>query len=146
MVLQNPMLDSASDSARRHVINSVFAVYNEIPAYIDVRELSDLATACGVVLAVEVGYNETSLTLRGSNSCIESLLKALVSRPNAVSIIKNGPATVVLWDDRTKTVVKRTEDEADDPEKGFAMALVKKLYGTRSRFKRMLREKTKVQE
>lgn len=60
-------------------------------------------------------------------------------------VIKNGPATVVIWNDGSKTVVKRT-DEDDDPEKGFAMALVKKLYGTRSRFKKMLRDKTKVQE
>ena len=60
-------------------------------------------------------------------------------------VIKNGPATVVVWDDGSKTVVKRT-DEDDDPEKGFAMALVKKIYGTRSRFKKMLRDKTKVQE
>ena len=60
-------------------------------------------------------------------------------------VIKNGPATVVVWNDGSKTVVKRT-DEDDDPEKGFAMALVKKLYGTRSRFKKMLRDKTKVQE
>ena len=60
-------------------------------------------------------------------------------------VIKNGPATVVVWNDGSKTVVKRT-DEDDDPEKGFAMALVKKLYGTRSQFKKMLRDKTKVQE
>lgn len=41
-------------------------------------------------------------------------------------VIFNDPATIVFWTDGTKTVVK-THDEPFDPEKGIAMALVKKM-------------------
>ena len=42
--------------------------------------------------------------------------------------IFNNPATIVLWEDGTKTVVK-AENEEFDPEKGLAMAIAKKALG-----------------
>lgn len=39
----------------------------------------------------------------------------------------NGPATVIFWDDGTKTVVK-CQGEVFDKEKGLAMAICKKLH------------------
>lgn len=95
------------------------------------------------------GY-EYSIELTGHAGDLGTVIDMLENSRMPMSfvpekVIKNGPATVVVWNDGSKTVVKRT-DEDDDPEKGFAMALVKKLYGTRSRFKKMLRDKTKVQE
>ena len=93
---------------------------------------------------------EYSIKLTGHAGDLDTVIDRLENSRMPMSfvpekVIKNGPATIVIWDDGSKTVVKRT-DEDDDPEKGFAMALVKKLYGTRSRFKKMLRDKTKVQE
>ncbi len=43
-------------------------------------------------------------------------------------VIFNDPATIVLWQDGTKTVVK-VHDEPFDAEKGLAMAILKKLCG-----------------
>ena len=43
-------------------------------------------------------------------------------------VIFNNPATIVLWADGTKTVVK-AENEPFDPEKGLAMAIAKKALG-----------------
>lgn len=43
-------------------------------------------------------------------------------------VIFNDPATIVLWSDGSKTVVK-CENEKFDPEKGLAMAIAKKLLG-----------------
>ena len=43
-------------------------------------------------------------------------------------VIFNNPATIVLWADGTKTVVK-AENEEFDPEKGLAMAITKKALG-----------------
>lgn len=40
-------------------------------------------------------------------------------------IIFNPPATIVFWQDGTKTVVKCQNGEEFDPEKGLAMAIVK---------------------
>ena len=42
------------------------------------------------------------------------------------NVIFNNPATIVFWTDGTKTVVK-CEHEEFDPEKGLAMAIVKKV-------------------
>ena len=48
-------------------------------------------------------------------------------------VIFNPPATIVLWSDGTKTVVK-CQNEAFDREKGLAMAVAKKALGNRSNF------------
>ena len=48
---------------------------------------------------------------------------------------KNGsvPATIVYWTDGTKTVVKAVNEEYD-PEKGIAMAFMKKTLGNRGNY------------
>ena len=53
-------------------------------------------------------------------------------------VIFNDPATIILWKDGTKTVVKRSDDDIWDPEKGFCMAIIKKLYGRTSFIKRFM--------
>lgn len=57
-------------------------------------------------------------------------------------IIRNGPATIVIWTDGTKTIVKRSKGEKDDIYVAFCAALAKKLYGNNSKIKRMLNDKT----
>lgn len=44
-------------------------------------------------------------------------------------VIFNDPATIVMWSDGTKTVVKCQEGDIFDPEKGLAMAISKKAFG-----------------
>ena len=53
-------------------------------------------------------------------------------------VIFNDPATIIYWKDGSKTVVKRSEDDIWDPEKGFCMAVIKKLYGRTSFIKRFM--------
>ena len=48
-------------------------------------------------------------------------------------VIFNDPATIVFWRDGSKTVVKAI-DEPYDPEKGLAMAIVKKVYGNEGNY------------
>ena len=55
-------------------------------------------------------------------------------------IIFNPPATVVIWKDGTKTIVKCGEDEVFDHEVGVAMCFMKKIFGSRSAFKRTMKE------
>lgn len=52
--------------------------------------------------------------------------------PGIAKVIYNPPATIILWSDKTKTVVKCCENDIYDPEKGFAMAVIKKLCGNDS--------------
>lgn len=53
-------------------------------------------------------------------------------------IIINPPATIVIWNDGTKTVVKATENDIYDPEKGVALCFLKKYFG--SSYKHILKD------
>lgn len=44
------------------------------------------------------------------------------------------PATIVFWADKTKTVVKAQGTDVYDPEKGLAMAIIKKLFGNKGNY------------
>ena len=50
------------------------------------------------------------------------------------NVVFNDPATIVLWEDGTKTVVKCGEDEEFDWEKGLAMAIAKKAFGNQGNY------------
>lgn len=52
------------------------------------------------------------------------------SAPTIKDVIFNDPATIVMWSDGTKTVVK-AKNEDFDPEKGLAMAISKKNLGNK---------------
>ena len=51
--------------------------------------------------------------------------------PEIKNVIFNDPATIVFWEDGTKTVVKCQDGDEFDPEKGLAMAIAKKAYGNK---------------
>lgn len=56
--------------------------------------------------------------------------EASMSSKTIKKVIFNPPATVVLWEDGSKTVVKVShEDELFDEEKGLAMAIAKHFLG-----------------
>ena len=45
------------------------------------------------------------------------------------NVIFSGPATIVIWSDGDKTIVKKSDCEVEmDKEKGLAMAIIKKAY------------------
>lgn len=48
-------------------------------------------------------------------------------------VIFNDPATIVLWKDGTKTIVKCGENDTYDKEKGLALCFMKKALGNKSR-------------
>ena len=51
----------------------------------------------------------------------------------ARKVVFNPPATVVLWEDGTKTVVKCDKDDRFDEMKGLALCYMKKALGNTSR-------------
>lgn len=59
--------------------------------------------------------------------------RTFVPQPKIKNVIFNDPATIVYWEDRTKTVVK-CEKEKYDPEKGLAMAIAKKALGNQGNY------------
>ena len=75
------------------------------------------------------------------------MYRLLFSEKNSVTptrIIRSGIATIVLWEDGTKTIVKRSDDTEDDPYAAFCIALAKKIYGSNSAVKRIIERKTTI--
>lgn len=54
--------------------------------------------------------------------------------PEISKVIFNNPCTIVLWSDKTKTIVRCQEGDVFDPEKGLAMAIVKKMSGNTGKY------------
>lgn len=50
------------------------------------------------------------------------------------NVIFNNPATVVLWKDGTKTVVKCQKNDTYNPEMGLAMCIIKKMCGNKGNY------------
>lgn len=62
-------------------------------------------------------------------------------------IIFSGPKTIVLWSDGTKTIVSMSKDETNfDPEAAFCAAYTKKMFGTNSKIKRIIKEKSNIEQ
>lgn len=55
-------------------------------------------------------------------------------------VIFNPPATIVFWEDGMKTVVKCAKDDAYDPERGFELAFLKRVLGSGSALRRLIRD------
>ena len=60
--------------------------------------------------------------------------------PDIERIIFNPPATVVYWIDGTKTVVKTMEGDRFEKYAGFAMACMKKMFGSTGTAKNIMKE------
>ena len=55
-------------------------------------------------------------------------------------VIFNDPATIVLWSDGSKTVVKCGPEDTYDMDKGLAMAIAKKMAGNDNRFHKVFKQ------
>jgi hypothetical protein len=71
-----------------------------------------------------------------TSEIVDNFLMACKFKP--IRVIFDDPATICVWKDGTKTVVVASEDEKFVPEFGVAMCIVKKLYGNRSEFLRLI--------
>lgn len=49
-------------------------------------------------------------------------------------VVFNPPATIIIWDDGTKTIVKCGKNDVYDQEKGIAMAICKKVFGNNGNY------------
>lgn len=58
-----------------------------------------------------------------AKACNKAQIKSFIK-----NVIFSNPATIVIWADGSKTVVK-AKNEDYDPEKGLAMAIAKKFLG-----------------
>lgn len=65
-----------------------------------------------------------------------------VSKFEYKKIIFNGPCTIILWKDGTKTIAKASDGEMFDPEKGVAICFMKRALGE-TEGKKVLRKANK---
>lgn len=66
--------------------------------------------------------------------------------PKIKRVIFNPPATIVLWNDNTKTIVKTSDRDEFDEEFGLAMAIAKRYFGCRSKFLKTVENASRPQE
>lgn len=105
--------------------------YNKNPYDCYIKDNIDAFDGCYVKDAEELfkHYIDIVNELYGDNKNVQAKkTNNLVGLPGIKRVISNDPATIVFWDDNTKTVVK-ADREMFDKEKGLAMAICKKVYG-----------------
>lgn len=96
--------------------------------------------------------NEMPVERKLTSSCVyyAATTAKSASVPSIKKVIFNYPATIVLWSDGSKTVVKCQDGDIYDPEKGLAMAISKKALGNKgnycNEFKKWLPEEEEEEE
>lgn len=102
------------------------------------------AKMCDTVASTTSGYAGTSCVI---NVPIDESFWTVIkkTRTNPIKkVIFNGPATIVFWDDGTKTIVKCSKNDSYDREKGLAMAIAKYCLGNNGKlnsvFKKFLKD------
>ena len=100
-------------------INADVELYSGVSA-------SDLITTPDMIRRKEVAYRLSRAAAYGLFTPVkkEKTLSMTIKK-----VIFSPPATIIIWDDNTKTIVKAQEDEPYDHEKGMAMCIAKHIYG-----------------
>ena len=106
------------------------------------KEMSNIKTDKKLVGSISSGYSyidtEYNEMFKKENKKMDiklyecgTFVGGVVTKPQDLikNVIFSGPCTIVQWSDGDKTIV-RCENEDFDKEKGLAMAIVKKLFGT----------------
>lgn len=92
-----------------------------------------------IYAAMAIDYSRQSTEQTKKNDIVRFGMCSVSIR----KVIFNEPATIVLWSDGTKTVVKCGPEDSFDMEKGLAMAIVKKMAGNDNRFHKVFKQYTK---
>lgn len=74
---------------------------------------------------------------KDGNITIKTIVVPVPYQPRRIFF--DPPATVVFWEDDTKTVVRCMEDDEFNPYYGFVCALGKKMFGTNNEIARMIK-------
>ena len=81
-----------------------------------------------------------------SEGLIEIMVRGFRARNTPKRIMRSGRATIVFWEDGSKTVVKLQEGESDNSYLAFLAALGKKIYGSNSHIKHLIEDTTEKGE
>lgn len=70
--------------------------------------------------------------------CLKAAMQIQI--PFVENVIINRPATIVFWNDGTKTVCKCSKGDTFDAEKGIAMCFMKKMFGNPSQVRKFMKK------
>ena len=139
-----------SDSIKTNVVNCIdslnYKIF-DIEVIISTNELNTIT-----LRKKDKRRNEMPVERKSTSSCVyyAATTAKSVSAPSIKKVIFNYPATIVLWSDGSKTVVKCQDGDIYDPEKGLAMAISKKALGNKgnycNEFKKWLPEEEEEEE
>ena len=130
-----------SDSIKTNVVNCIdslnYKIF-DIEVTISTKELNTITLRKkDINLRKKTeGRNEMPVKRKSTSSCVyyAATTAKSVSEPSIKKVIFNYPATIVLWSDGSKTVVKCQDGDIYDPEKGLAMAISKKALGNKGNY------------
>lgn len=106
------------------------------PDLTGVMIVNDQVIGKAINAAMAIDYSRQSMEQAKKNDIVKFGMCSVSIR----KVIFNDPATIVLWSDGTKTVVKCGPEDAFDMEKGLAMAIVKKMAGNDNRFHKVFKQ------
>lgn len=109
---------------------------------IDCPELYPTNTFKPIDIDITLSYRPTTDKKNETKKPVDSFetKQSTNRRVKIKDVIFSDPATVVFWNDNTKTVVKTRGDEKYDKEKGLAMAIIKKITGNTSNYYNIFKE------
>ena len=130
-----------SDSIKTNVVNCIdslnYKIF-DIEVTISTKELNTITLRKKDInlRKKNEGRNEMPVERKSTSSCVyyAATTAKSVSAPSIKKVIFNYPATIVLWSDGSKTVVKCQDGDIYDPEKGLAMAISKKALGNKGNY------------
>ena len=130
-----------SDSIKTNVVNCIdslnYKIF-DIEVTISTKELNTITLRKKDInlRKKNEGRNEMPVERKSTSSCVyyAATTAKSVSEPSIKKVIFNYPATIVLWSDGSKTVVKCQDGDIYDPEKGLAMAISKKALGNKGNY------------
>lgn len=116
---------SYNDSITQQLINSADSIYCEKDS--------------GTMLTINLDRFIEQNTCFGG---VDRMFKVINNKVGGgiKKVIFNDPATIVYWNTGEKTVVKCTEGEAFDKEKGLLCAILKYECGNDNRYHRLFKE------
>ena len=139
-----------SDSIKTNFVNCIdslnYKIF-DIEVAISTKELNTIT-----LRKKDKRRNEMPVERKSTSSCVyyAATTAKSVSAPSIKKVIFNYQATIVLWSDGSKTVVKCQDGDIYDPEKGLAMAISKKALGNKgnycNEFKKWLPEEEEEEE
>jgi hypothetical protein len=103
--------------------------------------------ACNAYIKKDSGYHQDALDnaryIAQARAMYSAVYQKEVRAAMNAATIKNAifapPATIVYWSDGSKTVVKCSERDIFDPEKGLAMAIAKRCGGNKGSYYKEIR-------